>query len=83
MTATVGAAGRRGAPFRFTARRWTSEELDAAEHRTGLRADGTVRGNPDHAVQGIGSRSCGPGVLPEYRLDTRAAEFSFVLTPLG
>lgn len=78
-----GAAGRGGEPFWFTARRWTSEQLDAAEHRPGLRVGGTVWVNLDHAVQGIGSRSCGPGVLPEYRLDARAAEFSFVFTPLG
>ncbi|MFJ2642592.1 glycoside hydrolase family 2 TIM barrel-domain containing protein [Streptomyces sp. NPDC087511] len=79
----AGLRAEGGEPFWFTARRWTSEQLDAAEHRPGLRAGGTVWVNLDHAVQGIGSRSCGPGVLPEHRLDARAAEFSFVFTPLG
>lgn len=40
----------------------------------------TVWVNLDHAVQGIGSQSCGPGVLPQYRLDATAAEFSFVFS---
>ncbi|MFF1645995.1 sugar-binding domain-containing protein [Streptomyces sp. NPDC058240] len=79
----AGVRAEGGAPIWFTARRWTSEQLDAAEHRPGLRAGETVWVNLDHAVQGLGSQSCGPGVLPEYRLDARAAELSFVFTPLG
>jgi beta-galactosidase len=70
-------------PFWFTARRWTSEQLDAAEHAPELRAGERVWVNLDHAVQGIGSQSCGPGVLPEYRLDAKAAEFSFVFSATG
>jgi len=70
-----------GAPFSFTARRWTSEELDAAEHLTDLVAGDRVHVGLDHAVQGIGSQSCGPGVLPAYRLDAVPAEFSFVFSP--
>ncbi|MYY01547.1 MULTISPECIES: glycoside hydrolase family 2 TIM barrel-domain containing protein [unclassified Streptomyces] len=72
-----------GAPFWFTARRWTSEELDAAEHLTDLVAGDRVHVGLDHAVQGIGSQSCGPGVLPAYRLEAAPAEFSFVFSPLG
>ncbi|MET8535472.1 glycoside hydrolase family 2 TIM barrel-domain containing protein [Streptomyces sp. NPDC005065] len=78
-----GGAGLRAegrAPFWFTARRWTSEQLDAAEHPPDLMAGETVWVNLDHAVQGIGSQSCGPGVLPQYRLDAAAAEFSFVFS---
>ncbi|MFF1349172.1 glycoside hydrolase family 2 TIM barrel-domain containing protein [Streptomyces sp. NPDC058322] len=81
-----GGAGVRvegGAPFWFTARRWTSEQLDAAGHVPELRAGGSVWVNLDHAVQGVGSGSCGPGVLPDYRLDARPAEFSFVFSPSG
>ncbi|WP_405752431.1 DUF4981 domain-containing protein [Streptomyces sp. NBC_00012] len=79
----TGVRAEGGAPFWFSARRWTSEQLDAAGHVPELRAGGTVWVNLDHAVQGIGSQSCGPGVLPEYRLDARAAEFSFVFSPLA
>ncbi|MGY5030086.1 glycoside hydrolase family 2 TIM barrel-domain containing protein [Streptomyces sp. 900116325] len=78
-----GGAGLRAegaAPFWFTARRWTSEQLDAAEHLPDLVAGETVWVNLDHAMQGIGSQSCGPGVLPQYRLDVAAAQFSFVFS---
>lgn len=84
--AGAGSGGLRaegGAPFSFTARRWTAEELDAAEHLTDLVAGDRVHVGLDHAVQGIGSGSCGPGVLPAYRLDVAPAEFSFVFSALG
>jgi beta-galactosidase len=58
-----------GAPtVDFTARRWTSEHLDAARHTTDLVADDRIHLNLDHAQHGIGSASCGPGVLPAYQL---------------
>ncbi|MFB8167039.1 glycoside hydrolase family 2 TIM barrel-domain containing protein [Kitasatospora purpeofusca] len=66
--------------FSFTARRWTSEQLAAARHRTDLTAGDTVWLNLDHALHGLGSASCGPGVLPEYRLTAAPAAFSFVLS---
>ncbi|WP_228447506.1 glycoside hydrolase family 2 TIM barrel-domain containing protein [Streptomyces paludis] len=56
------------APFAFAARPWSSEELDAARHPTDLVRGDLVRLTLDAAQQGIGSASCGPGVLPEYRL---------------
>jgi beta-galactosidase len=55
--------------FDLTVRPWTSEHLDQARHPTDLRPDDRVWVNLDHAQQGIGSASCGPGVLPAYRLD--------------
>ncbi|MHA7191920.1 glycoside hydrolase family 2 TIM barrel-domain containing protein [Arthrobacter sp. MDT2-16] len=56
-----------GAPdFSFTARRWTSEQLDAATHPTDLIAGDKVWLNLDLEQYGLGSASCGPGVLPQY-----------------
>jgi beta-galactosidase len=66
--------------FWFTARRWTTEQLDAADHLTDLRAGETVWVNLDHGQQGIGSQSCGPGALPRYQLRAEPAEFSFVFS---
>ncbi|GAA2423374.1 glycoside hydrolase family 2 TIM barrel-domain containing protein [Streptomyces macrosporus] len=68
------------APFWFTARRWTGEQLDAAAHTCDLVPGDTVWVNLDHALHGIGSRSCGPGVLPEHRLRAAPARFSLVLS---
>lgn len=69
-------------PFWFTARHWTTEQLDAAAHTTALVPGDTLWVNLDHGQQGIGSQSCGPGVLPQYRLDAAPASFSFTLSTL-
>ncbi|MFF4910159.1 glycoside hydrolase family 2 TIM barrel-domain containing protein [Streptomyces sp. NPDC001260] len=66
--------------FFLTARRWTTEQLDAATHLTDLTPGETVWVNLDHGLHGIGSGSCGPGVLPPYWLRAEPAEFSFVFS---
>ncbi len=72
-----------GAPtFEFSARRWTSEDLDAARHTTDLAARDRIYVNLDLAQHGIGSASCGPGVLPEHRLTPRPGAFSLVFMPI-
>lgn len=65
--------------FSFSARRWTSEQLDAARHPTDLVAGEQLWLNLDIAQQGLGSASCGPGVLPQYRLEAAPASFSLLL----
>ncbi|WP_109001096.1 glycoside hydrolase family 2 TIM barrel-domain containing protein [Streptomyces rishiriensis] len=67
--------------FWFTARRWTTEQLDAAAHRTDLVPGETVWVNLDHGQHGLGSQSCGPGPLPQHFLNAAPAQFSFVFTP--
>ncbi|MFF3331048.1 glycoside hydrolase family 2 TIM barrel-domain containing protein [Streptomyces sp. NPDC002888] len=68
--------------FFFSARRWTTEQLDAATHRSDLTAGDTVWVNLDHGQHGIGSQSCGPGPLPQYYLNAEHAEFSFVFSQI-
>jgi beta-galactosidase len=65
-----------------TVRNWTSEALDAARHPNELSPDGRLWVNIDHAQNGLGSASCGPGVLPAYRLAARPTTFSLRLSPL-
>ena len=60
--------------FSFAARRWTSEDLDAAAHTSDLRAGDHVWLNLDVAQHGLGSASCGPGVLPGYDLHAQPFE---------
>ncbi|MEU6992632.1 glycoside hydrolase family 2 TIM barrel-domain containing protein [Streptomyces sp. NPDC046465] len=61
----------------FTARRWTTRQLDAARHRTDLTPGDTVWVNLDAARHGIGTQSCGPGVLPHYELRAAPGPMSF------
>jgi beta-galactosidase len=67
----------------LTARPWTSEQLDQARHPADLVPGDRVWVNLDRAQQGIGSASCGPGVLPAYRLDPVPARFAVRLLPLA
>jgi beta-galactosidase len=64
----------------LTARRWTSEDLDAARHTSDLRPGDRIWVNVDVAQQGLGSASCGPGVLPEHRLVPAPATLRIVLS---
>ncbi|MER5214473.1 glycoside hydrolase family 2 TIM barrel-domain containing protein [Streptomyces sp. NPDC002838] len=66
--------------FWFSARRWTTEQLDAARHLTDLAPGDSVWVNLDHGQHGIGSQSCGPGPLPQYFLRAEPTEFSFVFS---
>ena len=65
-----------------TARRWTSEDLDAATHTPELVARDRIWVNLDHAQQGIGTASCGPGVLPQHDLEAVPTTFALRLSPL-
>ncbi|WP_156724814.1 glycoside hydrolase family 2 TIM barrel-domain containing protein [Streptomyces apocyni] len=82
--AELGGLRVEGAPeFWLTARRWTTEQLDAARHLTDLTPGDTLWVNLDHRQHGIGSQSCGPGVLPSYELHASPAEFAFTFTETG
>ena len=67
----------------LTVRRWTSEDLDAARHTSDLRPRDRVFVNLDRAQNGLGTASCGPGVLPQHELHAVATSWTVRLTPLG
>jgi len=54
--------------FDFTARRWTSHDLDRAGKPHELVDSGRVWLNIDHAQQGVGSASVGPALPERYRI---------------
>ena len=68
--------------FELTARRWTTEDLDAAAHQTDLVPSDRIWVNLDLALHGIGSASCGPGVLERYRLAAGQRALTVVLSAL-
>jgi len=69
--------------FDFTARRWTTEALDAARHTVDLTPTELIWVNLDRGQQGIGSASCGPGVLPQYELVARPATLHLTMSATG
>jgi beta-galactosidase len=68
--------------FELTVRRWTSEDLDAARHLSGLQPRDATYVNLDLAQNGLGTASCGPGVLPPYELRARPASWTVRLLPM-
>lgn len=65
----------------FSAHRNTPEEYEAARHTVDLVRRNEVVLVLDHRQHGLGSASCGPGVLPAYRLRTEEFRFGVLLRP--
>jgi beta-galactosidase len=78
LTSVAGAGIRiDGSPtFDLTVRRWSTEDLDRAKHPSDLVAGDRVWVNLDARQNGLGSASCGPGVLPQYEAHAEPTEFS-------
>ncbi|MFD8720898.1 sugar-binding domain-containing protein [Streptomyces sp. NPDC059629] len=70
-------------PFPVDPPRVPTENPTGDHLRTDLTPGDTVWVNLDHGQHGIGSQSCGPGVLPQYQLHAGPAEFSFVFSDIG
>ena len=63
----------------MSASHYTAQDLDAAQHDWELqpRAETVLR--IDYRVSGIGSNSCGPELLPQYRLSEKQMAYAFVM----
>jgi beta-galactosidase/evolved beta-galactosidase subunit alpha len=68
------AAGR--PTLNFSAHRFTAMDLEAARHTIDLPRRDTVTLNLDLHQNGLGTASCGPGVLPQHRLQPGPFEFA-------
>lgn len=63
----------------FSLRPWSQSVLTAAKHTPDLVADGTSYLTLDAASNGIGTASCGPGVLAPYVLTPAALSFRVIM----
>ena len=70
-----------GKPFQFSALPYSDAEIDAAAHINELVSGKTVTVHVDAAQTGVGTATCGPGVLPHYRLPLETYNFNFILIP--
>jgi beta-galactosidase len=72
-----------GAPHvDLSVRRWTSHDLDAARHTSDLVDRGLVYVNLDHSQHGLGSATCGPGVLPQHFLHAEPTSWTVRIAPI-
>ena len=78
-------AGRRfyvsdcGSAFSFNCSHFSAEQLTAAKHDFELVPSDDTYLYVDYANSGIGSNSCGPALLPQYRIEEKQIEFAFRL----
>lgn len=67
--------------FSFSVSAFTQEELERKRHNYELEPCGSTVLCIDHQMAGVGSNSCGPELLPEYRVCADNYHFSFILKP--
>ena len=67
--------------FSFNASYYTQEELEKKTHNYELAESDSVVLCVDYALNGIGSNSCGPVVLEQYRFNDVLFRFRFTLVP--
>ncbi len=77
-----GLAFRSDVPFQFSVIPFTDECLDTATHINQLRREGVVTVHLDAEQAGVGTATCGPGVLPQYRVPVQEYTFRFTIRPL-
>ncbi|NBU64187.1 MAG: hypothetical protein EBS29_06795 [Chloroflexia bacterium] len=65
--------------FQFSASRFSAAELFKALHTTDLVPRDHIIVNIDHLHRGVGSASCGPDTLDEYKILGRRHRFGFTL----
>ena len=66
-------------PLEFSASHYTAEDLHKASHTYDLKARPEVILNLDYRQSGLGTHSCGPGVLPQYTLKPGRYQWNYAL----
>ena len=67
--------------FQFSVSPYDDVILDKAKHLNELKQTGNVTIHLDAEQSGVGTATCGPGVLPQYRVPLKKYEFEFKLIP--
>ena len=70
-------------PFEFGALPYSDRTIAASRHLNELRADSTITLHLDARQAGVGTATCGPGVLPQYRVPLTPQTFEFTIYPLS
>jgi beta-galactosidase len=69
------------APFHFSVGHFTAGDLLAARHAVELRPRPEIFVHVDVAHRGLGTLSCGPDTLPEYRVGPGRYRFTWTMRP--
>lgn len=80
-SATLGLQVTAAKPFQFSALPYQDQNLSEATHLNQLEDRGTVTVHLDSEQTGVGTATCGPGVLAPYQVSVTPKRFQFTLTP--
>ena len=69
-------------PFQFSIVPFPDVLLEKARHINELERDGLVTVHLDAEQAGVGTATCGPGVLPQYLVPLKKQSFEFTLYPV-
>ena len=69
--------------FQANAHPFSTRKLEEAMHTFTLLADPFITLNLDFEVCGLGNGSCGPGTLPEYRVQPKAGTYALRFKPVA
>ena len=68
--------------FQFSVIPFTDSNVDKATHINKLERTGIINVHLDAEQSGVGTATCGPGVLPPYRVPVEKHTFEFMICPL-
>lgn len=66
--------------FQFSVYPYSDQCVDAAQHTSDLQPDGLMTIHLDVEQSGVGTATCGPGVLPQYQVKVQPTTFTFFLS---
>jgi beta-galactosidase len=70
-------------PFQWNVSRWSPEQITLATHAEELEAEpGVPTMHLDFRHRGLGTLSCGPDTLPEYRIGPGRYRFTWAMRPV-
>ena len=69
--------------FQFGALPYDDMTLEVATHLDEIEPDGKITVHLDAEQSGVGTATCGPGILPKYQVAVADRRFAFVLTPVA
>ncbi len=81
--AGIGCQFESNKPFQFSALPFSDAVLERAKHINELETEGKITVHLDAEQAGVGTATCGPGVLPQYRVAVGEQRFEFTLYPLN
>lgn len=69
-------------PFEFSTSPFSDETISNATHINQLKREGNITVHLDAMQAGLGTATCGPGVLPQYLVPVKKHQFEFVIYPV-